>query len=63
MPRRSKFALIFAPEALEHLDAIPRKYHRLIQHNIDEQLIYTPLKETSYLSLERSLSYESCACS
>jgi len=46
MPRRLKFALIFAPEALDHLDAIPRKYHRLIQNTIDEQLSYTPLDET-----------------
>lgn len=46
MPRRLKFTLIFAPEALEHLDFIERKYHRLIQRIIDEQLTYTPSDET-----------------
>ena len=42
MPRRSKFAMIFAPETLDHLDAIERKDHRLIRQAIDEQLTYTP---------------------
>lgn len=42
MPRRPKFTLIFAPETLDHLDAIERKDHRLIRRAIDEQLIYTP---------------------
>jgi len=42
MPRRQKFTLIFAPETLDHLDAIERKDHRLIRRAIDEQLIYTP---------------------
>jgi mRNA-degrading endonuclease RelE of RelBE toxin-antitoxin system len=42
MPRRPKFALIFAPETLDHLDAIGRKDHRLIRRAIDEQLVYTP---------------------
>jgi mRNA-degrading endonuclease RelE of RelBE toxin-antitoxin system len=46
MPRRPKFALTFAPEALDHLDAIERKYHRLIERTVDEQLAYTPEKET-----------------
>jgi mRNA-degrading endonuclease RelE of RelBE toxin-antitoxin system len=42
MPRRPKFTLIFAPETLDHLDAIERKDHRLIRRAIDEQLTYTP---------------------
>jgi mRNA-degrading endonuclease RelE of RelBE toxin-antitoxin system len=42
MPRRPKFTLIFAPETLDHLDAIERKDHRLIRRAIDERLIYTP---------------------
>jgi mRNA-degrading endonuclease RelE of RelBE toxin-antitoxin system len=46
MPRRPKFALIFAPETLDHLDAIERKHHRLIQRTLDEQLSSTPEKET-----------------
>ena len=43
---RHKFTLIFAPETLDHLDTIERKYHRLIQKAIDEQLSYTPEKRT-----------------
>ena len=43
---RHKFALTFAPETLDHLDTIERKYHRLIQKAIDEQLSYTPEKRT-----------------
>ena len=46
MPRQPKFALIFAPETLDHLDAIERKYHRLIERAIDEQLSYMPARET-----------------
>lgn len=46
MSRRPKFALIFAPETLDHLDAIERKHHRLIQRTLDEQLSSTPEKET-----------------
>ncbi|MEK6285367.1 MAG: type II toxin-antitoxin system RelE/ParE family toxin [Acidobacteriota bacterium] len=46
MPRRLKFELIFAPETVDHLDAIERKYHGLIERTLDEQLSYTPEKET-----------------
>jgi mRNA-degrading endonuclease RelE of RelBE toxin-antitoxin system len=46
MARRPKFSLIFAPEAINHLDAIERKYHRLIQEAIAEQLSHTPEKVT-----------------
>jgi len=46
MKRQSKFTLIFAPETVEHLDFIERKYHRLIQKTIDEQLTFTPDLET-----------------
>ena len=46
MPRPARFALIFAPESLDHLDAIERKYHHLIEQAIDEQLSYTPTRET-----------------
>ena len=46
MPRPSEFELIFAPETVDHLDAIERKFHRLIHKTIDEQLIYTPERET-----------------
>lgn len=46
MPRRRKFTLIFAPETLDHLDVIERKYHHLIRQAIDEQLSYTPEEAT-----------------
>ena len=40
------FAIVFAPEVVEHLRWIERKYHPLIQTAIDEQLSFTPEKET-----------------
>jgi mRNA-degrading endonuclease RelE of RelBE toxin-antitoxin system len=46
MPRRPKFSLVFAPETLDHLDVIELKFHRLIQTVIDEQLSFTPHKQT-----------------
>ncbi|HXV97071.1 MAG TPA: type II toxin-antitoxin system RelE/ParE family toxin [Anaerolineae bacterium] len=46
MVHQPKFSLTFAPEILEHLDFIQRKYHRLIQKTINEQLSYTPEKIT-----------------
>lgn len=46
MPRSPKFTLIFAPETLEHIGAIERKHHRFIRQAIDEQLSYTPERET-----------------
>jgi mRNA-degrading endonuclease RelE of RelBE toxin-antitoxin system len=42
MPPKSRFALHYAAETLDHLDAIERKYHRLIERTIAEQLSYTP---------------------
>jgi hypothetical protein len=46
MANRRKFDLVFAPETLDHLDAIERKHHGLIQRTTDQQLRSTPLKET-----------------
>jgi hypothetical protein len=46
MARLPRLTLIFAPEAIDHMDAIERKYHRLIQRAIDEQLSHKPEKET-----------------
>jgi len=46
MPHQLKFDLIFAPETIDHLDAIERKFHRLIQTTIGEQLRFTPERET-----------------
>jgi hypothetical protein len=43
---RARFTLVFAPETVEHLDAIERKYHGLIERTIDKQLQYTPEKQT-----------------
>lgn len=40
------FILDFAPETIDHLDAIERKYHRLIEKTIDDRLRYTPEQET-----------------
>lgn len=46
MPRRVKHTLTFAPEVVDHLDAIDRKYHRLIEKSIDQQLAFGPDQET-----------------
>lgn len=42
MARRRKYTVVFAPETLDHLDAIERKDHRFIREAIDEQLSYQP---------------------
>jgi hypothetical protein len=46
MARRPKFTFIFAPETIDHLDAIELKYHGAIRQAIKEQLTYTPTEET-----------------
>jgi mRNA-degrading endonuclease RelE of RelBE toxin-antitoxin system len=46
MTRRPKFELIFAPEAIDHLAVIERKYHGLIEKILDEQLGFIPERET-----------------
>jgi hypothetical protein len=46
MAQRRKFALVFAPEVAEHMDAIEPKYHALIEQTTDEQLLYTPERAT-----------------
>ena len=46
MTKPPTFAIVFAPEVVEHLRSIERKYHQLIQITIDEQLSFTPEKET-----------------
>ena len=43
---RRKFQRIFAPETVEHMDAIDAKYQGLIERTIDQQLAYTPEKPT-----------------
>lgn len=42
MPKGPRFCLVFAPETLAHLEAIERKYDRLIKRAIDDQLAFTP---------------------
>lgn len=46
MPYTHKFELSFAPEVVEHLVIIERKYHPLIQKTLDEQLVYEPDHQT-----------------
>jgi len=46
MTHRPGFAITFAPEVLDHLDAIERRYYPLIEQAIDEQLSHTPGRET-----------------
>jgi mRNA-degrading endonuclease RelE of RelBE toxin-antitoxin system len=46
MAKRPTFTLAFAPEAIEHLDRIDSKHHRLLRRVIKEQLTHTPTKET-----------------
>jgi mRNA-degrading endonuclease RelE of RelBE toxin-antitoxin system len=46
MARRRKFALIFAPETIDHMDAIEPKYQKIIERRIDEQLEYVPQRPT-----------------
>ena len=46
MPHVTKFELGFAPEVVDHLAAIERKHHPLIQKTLDEQLSHTPDAET-----------------
>ncbi len=46
MTQKPDFTLIFAPEIVDHLRAIDKKYHKLIREMITEQLSYTPLEVT-----------------
>jgi hypothetical protein len=46
MGKRSEFTLCFAPESIEHLGWIDRKYHGLLRRTIQEQLTHTPTQET-----------------
>jgi mRNA-degrading endonuclease RelE of RelBE toxin-antitoxin system len=41
MTRRRRYAVVFAPAVLRHIDAIDRKYHGLIRAAITEQLSRT----------------------
>ena len=46
MPDTDRFELCFAPEVVEQLVVIERKYHPLIQKTLDEQLVYEPDHQT-----------------
>lgn len=46
MSPATPYTLQFAPETIDHLHAIERKYHRLIRQTVNEQLRYTPEEET-----------------
>lgn len=46
MAKQPSFTLSFAPAAIEHLDCIESKYHRLLRRAIKEQLTHTPTEET-----------------
>ena len=46
MSPATPYTLQFAPETIAHLHAIERKYHRLIRQTVNEQLRFTPEKET-----------------
>lgn len=46
MTSQQPFQLIFAPEVVQHLRAIDRKYHSLIRNTIEEHLSYDPEVET-----------------
>ena len=43
MPR---YTIKYAPEVLGHLDAVERKYHRLLRNLIEAQLCFSPEKPT-----------------
>jgi mRNA-degrading endonuclease RelE of RelBE toxin-antitoxin system len=46
MKRREPFRLVYAPEVIEHLQAIDRKYYSLIRTSIEDQLRFEPNVET-----------------
>lgn len=46
MTQEADFTIIFAPEVIDHLRAIDKKFHSLIRETIFEQLTYTPLEVT-----------------
>src|SRR5438067_11046069 len=46
MAKRPEFELSLAPEAIEHIDLIERKYLGFLRRTIKEQLTHTPNEET-----------------
>ncbi len=46
MLSESRFEIVYAAETFDHLDAVERKYHRIIEKTIAQQLRYTPEQVT-----------------
>jgi mRNA-degrading endonuclease RelE of RelBE toxin-antitoxin system len=46
MPRRAAFEVVFDALALDHIEAIERKYDSLIRKAIEEQLVHEPDVQT-----------------
>jgi hypothetical protein len=57
MTQESIFSLIFAPEVIDHLRVIDKKYHNLIRETISQQLTYNPLDPTRNRKLLKPLPY------
>ena len=61
MVKRPKCTLLFAPQAIEHLELIDAKYHGLLRRTISEQLTYTPTEETrNRKPLEQPAPFGAC---
>ncbi len=46
MPTRLCYDIEYTSDALDHLEAIERKYYSLIERTINQQLTHTPDKQT-----------------
>ena len=46
MAKRPRYTLLYAPEAIDHLDWIQSKYQPVIRRSIREQLTHTPTVQT-----------------
>ncbi|MEW6369034.1 MAG: addiction module toxin RelE [Acidobacteriota bacterium] len=45
--RKPAFEIVYRPETVRHLDAIPAKHLSLIRETIEEQLSHEPFNETT----------------
>jgi mRNA-degrading endonuclease RelE of RelBE toxin-antitoxin system len=46
MPKKRRYTVEFAPEVLDHLDAIERKHHRVLKALIEAKLTFSPDEAT-----------------
>src|SRR5947208_2985958 len=46
MAKRARFAVVFSPQVVGHLDVIDAKYHGLLQETIGGQLTHSPTVQT-----------------